>query len=75
MLHCSNNFRKLHQNALSCRLGCDSVETQFHTFTLCIYIGIPPNIEYLHTFENVAIQKEVIQMFVDIDKKKKAEAA
>ena len=64
------NFRKLHRNALSCRLGCDSNETQLHIFTQCTYIEIPPNIDYSHIFENATIQKEVIKLFLDIDKRR-----
>ena len=64
------NFRKLHRNALSCRLGCDSNETQLHIFTQCTYIEIPPNIEYSHIFDNTTLQKEVIQLFLDIDKRR-----
>ena len=63
-------FIKLHRNALNCRLGCDSDETQFHILTQCTYIEIPPNIEYSHIFKSATLQEEVIQLFLDIDKRR-----
>ena len=46
------------------------IETQFHLLTQCTYIQIPPNIEYSHIFENATLHKEVIQIFLDIDRRR-----
>ena len=62
------NFRKLYRNDLNCRLGCDSPDSQFHIFTQCSFIEIPPNVAYDSIFENATLQKEVIKLFLSIDK-------
>ena len=64
------NFRKLYRNDLNCRLGCDSPESQYHIFTQCTFIEIPPNVVYDNIFQNAALQKEVIKSFLSIDKRR-----
>ena len=64
------NFRKLHRSDLTCRLGCDLPESQFHIFTECKYGEIPPNQVYESIFSDETRQKEVIQVFIQIEKRR-----
>ena len=64
------NFRKLHRSDLTCRLGCDLPESQFHIFTECKYGEIPPNQVYESIFSDETSQKEVIQIFIQIEKRR-----
>ena len=64
------NFRKLYKSDLKCRLGCDSPESQVHTFTQCQQIEIPPNTVYEDIFSDTDKQKSCIRVFICVDKKR-----
>ena len=64
------SFRKLQRSDLICRLGCDLPESQFHIFTECKYGEFPPNPVHGSIFSDETRQKEVIQVFIKIEKRR-----
>ena len=66
-----NNFKRMNKNNLLCSLGCQNIEDQIHTFTQCPKIKVSETgICYKNIFK-VAYQKETIELFLKVDKKKK----
>ena len=65
------NFRKLHKGNLQCSLGCPSIESQFHIFSECKVLKSDTHTEdYNSLFSDVNKQKQVINTFIYIEKKR-----
>jgi hypothetical protein len=59
-----DNFKKLWQGQLQCRLGCLDNEDQHHIFTQCIWLNPSTDIVYENIFKAANEQKEVIEVFI-----------
>ena len=59
-----DNFKKLWQGQLQCRLGCLGNEDQNHIFTQYIWLNPSTDIVYENIFKGANEQKEVIEVFI-----------
>ena len=67
-----NNFKRMNKNNLLCSLGCQNIEDQIHIFTQCPKIKVSQNdLNYENIFKDVTYQKETIELFLKVEKKRK----
>ena len=65
------NFRKMHQNKTDCSFGCPEVEDQEHIFVNCQKFNKTHEVDFENIDKTVEKQKEVIEVFVNVDKERK----
>ena len=65
------NFRNMHQNKTNCTFGCPEVEDQEHIFVNCPKINKTREVEFENIDKTVEKQKEVIEVFLNVDKERK----
>ena len=67
------NFRKLYKGNLQCSLGCQNIESQLHIFSQCKVLKSDLHTEdYNSLFSDVNKQKQVINIFISIEKKRQS---
>ena len=62
----------MNKNNLFCSFGCQEIENQIHIFTQCPHTKVSTNpLHYENILKNVTYQKEIIKVFLNVEKKRK----